>query len=304
MQSIFWGCQMISEKDKRRLRDKYSSSTEVVPFGLTTHAALSEMNDRYFVFREGGKTLVGSFEQEHGRSVLQTMDFSNFKNLHQHRIVLIRERGDNGKKHRKERLGKWWLEHQARKQYEAIVMAPGGPPVIDNRLNLWRGFAVNPAPGDWRLLCHHLFRVVASKDKQRFRYVLNWMAWCVQNPDKRAEVALVMEGKRGTGKGTLGNALCKLFGQHSIHISSAERLAGRFNGHLRDTVFLFADEAYWPGDKGAEGELKRLITEPTLNIESKGRDTVSVPNLLHVLMASNEDWVVPAGERERRYFKR
>jgi hypothetical protein len=29
---------------------------------------------------------------------------------------------------------------------------------------------------------------------------------------------------------------------------------------------------------------------------------VEVPNLLHVMMASNEDWVVPAGERERRYF--
>jgi hypothetical protein len=47
--------------------------------------------------------------------------------------------------------------------------------------------------------------------------------------------------------------------------------------------------------------LKRLITEPTLFIEAKGRDGITVPNMLHVLMASNEDWVVPAGEHERRY---
>jgi hypothetical protein len=43
------------------------------------------------------------------------------------------------------------------------------------------------------------------------------------------------------------------------------------------------------------------VTEPTLFIEGKGRDGISVTNMLHVIIASNEDWVVPAGERERRY---
>ncbi|MCJ2048365.1 DUF5906 domain-containing protein, partial [Methylobacterium sp. J-070] len=84
-------------------------------------------------------------------------------------------------------------------------------------------------------------------------------------------------------------------------MSSAEHLAGRFNGHLRDACLLFADEAYWPGDKGAEGSLKRLVTEPDLFIEAKGRDGITVANMLHIIMASNEDWIVPAGEDERRY---
>src|SRR4051812_10014450 len=63
-------------------------------------------------------------------------------------------------------------------------------------------------------------------------------------------------------------------------------LTGRFNAHLRDACLLFADEAYWPGDKGAEGSLKRLITEPELFIEGKGRDGVMVENRLHVIIAS------------------
>ena len=96
--------------------------------------------------------------------------------------------------------------------------------------------------------------------------------------------------------------MLKLFGQHSRHVSSAKHLAGNFNAHLRDTCFLFGDECYWPGDKQAEGTLKRLLTEPTLLIEAKGRDAVTVPNHLHVLLLSNEDWVVPAGENERRFF--
>src|SRR6266487_2723713 len=65
--------------------------------------------------------------------------------------------------------------------------------------------------------------------------------------------------------------------------------------------YVFADEAYWPGEKSAEGEFKRLLTEPDLCIEPKHREKVWCPNMVHLLMASNENWVVPAGERERRY---
>src|SRR5262249_3847779 len=78
-------------------------------------------------------------------------------------------------------------------------------------------------------------------------------------------------------------------------------LTDRFNNHMRQCSFLFADEAYAPDDKGAEGTLKRLITEPTLIVEPKGRDIVEEPNRLHVMFASNEDWVIPAGAFERRY---
>lgn len=80
-----------------------------------------------------------------------------------------------------------------------------------------------------------------------------------------------------------------------------DHLVGRFNSHQRQCSFLFADEAYTVEDRAAAGRLKRLITEPTLSIEGKGKDIITVPNCLHVMMASNEDWVVPAGEIERRY---
>jgi hypothetical protein len=61
------------------------------------------------------------------------------------------------------------------------------------------------------------------------------------------------------------------------------------------------DECYGPKDKSAEGTLKRLITEDTLMIEAKGRDPIEEPNRLHVMLASNNEWVVPAGAYERRF---
>jgi hypothetical protein len=115
-------------------------------------------------------------------------------------------------------------------------------------------------------------------------------------------VAVVFKGEKGTGKGTWGRALARLCGRHSLQISNQLHFTNHFNAHLRDCIFLFADEAMWAGDKKAEGELKRLITENTLAIESKGKDVIQARNMLHVMMASNEDWVVPAGLDDERRF--
>jgi hypothetical protein len=90
-----------------------------------------------------------------------------------------------------------------------------------------------------------------------------------------------------------------IFGQQGrVYV---RHLAGNFNAHLRDTCLLFADEALWPGDPQAEAALKRLLTEDTLFIEPKGVNGFKCPNFLHVIMASNEEWVVPAGPDARRF---
>jgi hypothetical protein len=93
-----------------------------------------------------------------------------------------------------------------------------------------------------------------------------------------------------------------LFGQHFLHLSDARHLTGNFNAHLRDSCLVFADEAFYAGDKQPEGQLKRLVTEPTLMIEAKYANAVPARNCLHLIVASNDDWVVPAGTDERRFF--
>ena len=258
---------------------------------------LSRLNREFCVVLDSGKARVLHFEtvrqDKHSREVACFLSFDDFRNWHMNFTVEV------GKKDVP--LGQWWLKNPDRRQYRGLTFEPAAPREINGRLNLWRGWGVEAKAGDWSLMREHIVKVLASGDAASDDYITRWIAWTVQHPAERAQAALVFKGARGTGKGTLGNALCRIFGQHGTHISTAEHLAGRFNGHLRDACFLFADEAYWPGDKGAEGSLKRLVTEPDLFIEAKGKDGVTVPNMLHVMMASNDAWVVPAGEDERRY---
>ena len=147
----------------------------------------------------------------------------------------------------------------------------------------------------------HIVEVLANGDEKHAEYILNWTAWGLQNSGLMAEVAMVFRGKKGTGKGVFVRVLLIIFGQHGLHISSMKQLTGQFNAHLMDCALLFADEAYWPGDKSAEGTLKQLITEPQISVEKKTYDIISADNVLKLIMAGNEDWQVPASMDERRY---
>jgi hypothetical protein len=95
--------------------------------------------------------------------------------------------------------------------------------------------------------------------------------------------------------------MCRIFGQHSRHLSGEKSLTGNFNKHLHDCALLFADEAVAPGDKSAAGQVKSYITEEEIMIEPKGVDPFSALNRLKVIIASNNTYVVDASDDERRY---
>lgn len=199
-----------------------------------------------------------------------------------------------------------YLDHYTKKTtYRGLVFAPEhvGAKTPDGKLNLWQGYAVEPRPeGTWNYLKELLLETLCDMDARSYEYVLDWLARAAQRPWEPGGTALVFRGSKGTGKGTLGRAFVKMFGQHGMHVTSQALLTGRFNIHLRDVVALFADEAFWAGDKAGEGVLKGLITEPTIAYEGKGTNVETGRNCVHMIMASNEDWVVPAGmDKERRF---
>lgn len=200
-------------------------------------------------------------------------------------------------------LGKYWSMNPRQACYRGVMFRPGGPPELPNaNLNLWRGWGVLAAPGDWSRLQWHVENIVCGGDPGAAEYLLNWMAYGFQHPDRQAETAVVMRGKEGSGKGVLGRGLRRIYGIHGLQISQPRHLTGNFNSHLWTCCFLFADEAFWAGDRQGEGVLKSLITEDVNMVEKKGIDQFQAKNYVKLMMASNDDWVVPVGQEARRFF--
>ena len=170
-------------------------------------------------------------------------------------------------------------------------------------LNLWRGFGVTPKPGDWSLMRSHILNVVCSGNQKHFDYLIRLMAWGVQHLDKPTRRRGCSSWPTGSGQGSCSLAhTASSIGKHFSHITHGDQLTGRFNASIGTACAVFLDEAVWAADKKGEGILKALITEPTLQLEAKFRDPIMVENRLRIMVASNNDWAVPAGIGDRRWF--
>ena len=293
-----WG---ISESilDKGSAAHKHAVRTMERAKQFSRDPVLAEMNDKYAVIGSiGGKCRI--IQEVHDATVdryrFVKQDYSNFEQFYRNRKIEVQ--GKDGPVYIPK--GKWWFEHPERRQYEGLVFTPERD---DPRYyNLWRGFAVEPRPGDCSLYLNHLRQVVCGGRDEYYEYLIKWMARAVQKPGEAGQVAVVLRGEQGTGKGIAIKCFGHLFGRHFLQIADSKHLVGNFNSHLRDVVALFADEAFFAGDKKHESILKTIVTEPHLMIESKGVDAEVAANCIHLMMASNSNWVVPAGDHERRYF--
>ena len=266
--------------------------------------AMAVMNNQHAIIENvGGKAVIASWEPstiDPARLVVVFQNKESFLLRYSNRLVSIEVHDGRGGTVRVP-LGQWWLGHRDRQQYRGVTFRPGGEKTVGELLNLWQGWGVKGRVGDWGLIQRHIREVIAGGNKEFGDYVLGWIAWAIQNPAAQAEVALVLIGPKGIGKGTLVRCLQRIFGAHAFQVTSREEVIGKFNGHLQDCVLFVADEAYWGGDKRCVGRLQGMITEPTLPIERKGIDLIQVPNYLHVVMLAEPGWVIPAGRYERRY---
>jgi hypothetical protein len=199
----------------------------------------------------------------------------------------------------------FWLRHPQRRTCRKIVFEPGGE-IGDDEYNLWRGFAVTPRRGyqKQRRLLQHILRIICRGNKTKFKYLMKWLAWAVQNPHRAAEVVLVlMSDTEGSGKSTLGKVMLAIFGpRHGLLVDDKEQLLGQFNSHLETVCFICGEEVLWAGDPRSADALKSRITASVIPIDEKYRQRRQVPNRLHVMLTTNHTWAISAGVHARRYF--
>jgi Family of unknown function (DUF5906) len=196
-------------------------------------------------------------------------------------------------------LATYWLQHPQRRQYEGLEFAPGKS--RPGYFNLWRGFAVQPRQGDCSKFLAHLKDNVCAGDEEIFHWVVGWFASIFQRPDKKFGTSLALRGKQGAGKTIVGRMIGSLLGDHYALLSDPRYITGRFNSHMNACLLLHADEAFWAGDRAAEGRLKDLVTGDLHFVEFKGKEPVRLQNHIRLFITGNHDWIVPAGHDERRF---
>lgn len=264
---------------------------------LAVHPRLLEMNDRFAVIENYGGRCVVMREADDG-----TLTFQNPREFFAARASShIFWKNEKGKEVVMQD-GKWWFGHPRRRQYERVVFDPSGD--TPGMFNTFRGFKIQPAEGTRHLgYLKHVRENICQGNEDHYNYLIRWMARVVQQPKTQSEVAIVLMSKeRGTGKSFFCRHFLELFGSHGAVVDNMDHLIGRFNSHLADKLLVVAEEAYHAYDRRSESVLKELITGKNRAIERKGYDVFWGANYVHLMMTSNKDRVVPAGDHERRFF--
>lgn len=262
---------------------------------------LTFMNDRHAVIGNiGGKCRVIEEVSDDvlNRSRITMSSFDEIKNRYSNIMIDVGKTKEGADQRMP--LGHYWLKHPMRRQYDTMKFMPQGDK--DGVYNLWRGFNYEPREGSCDLYLSHIRDNICGGSETLYNYVICWMARTIQEPASPGQTAIVLRGGKGTGKSIFATVFGRLFGRHFLHISNPSHLVGNFNAHLRDALVLFADEAFFAGDKKHESVLKMLVTEDSIPIEAKGYDVETYPNYIHLIMASNDPHVIRASGDERRYL--
>ena len=244
---------------------------------------LKQLNDHHAVVMIGGKTFI---VKEGKNSVF--MAHSDFCLRYANLKI-------DGKK-----ATQRWIDSNDTRRFDEVVFDPTRQ-CSNSSYNLFKGLAVEPVAGTCDLYLQHIKEIICAGDEKLYDYVVGWMAHAIQKPAELPGVALVLQGSQGTGKGHFAQYFGKIFGDHFQHLANMEHLLGKFNHHLSSALVVFADEIVWGGNQREAGQLKAIITESRRMMEAKFKDPILVDNYARFIFATNDEWAVPTGPKERRY---
>jgi hypothetical protein len=201
-----------------------------------------------------------------------------------------------------------WIRDMTRKTYDRMTIDPTG--LKPNVYNLWKGYLtagmakLDPAfvLQEIQLFLRHIRDGWCSSNEDELNWILEVFANILQRPESKAEVAILLFGEEGCGKGMILEFLrSKVFGKHctaqtgSIMLDVFDRFANKVAGN----VLIQVDEL---GEVHALARhLKNFITADTFRYEKKGKDTIDIPNMATLIFTTNEAETLFISAKDRRY---
>jgi hypothetical protein len=150
------------------------------------------------------------------------------------------------------------------------------------------------------LFLTHLEHLI--EDAVERNIVLNWMAFMYQNPGKRVNWSLVLQGTQGSGKSYIGNVMTLLLGSNVQSLDTGT-ISGRFTSWATGAILNIVEEIRISGTNrwGIMDKIKPYITNDQVICERKGRDVMTLPNFTSYLLLTNHKDAIPIDGEDRRY---
>lgn len=148
----------------------------------------------------------------------------------------------------------------------------------------------------------HIAHLLADETEQR--YLLDWLSYVVQNPGRRVNHAILLQGVQGDGKSFFAFLLAAVMGTPNVRMANAHILEGDFTGWAEGQCVVAIEEARMIGHNRHDtlNRLKPLVTNDVIEIHPKGRNPYNIINTSSYLITTNYRDALPLSPNERRYL--
>ncbi|KAA6383091.1 MAG: hypothetical protein EZS28_021384 [Streblomastix strix] len=146
---------------------------------------------------------------------------------------------------------------------------------------------------------------IAAGDERVYEYILNWIAWMIQNPGKKSRAAMVLQGRQGIGKTRFIDVIAELTSRYSCpNITNIDQFTGRFNSVVESKIFAILNEImnYNDSKKGVATIMKSIISDLTIRINEKNQPKRTAENVMNIIYVTNADIPVQLDIDDRRHL--
>jgi putative DNA primase/helicase len=197
----------------------------------------------------------------------------------------------------------WWLAQEDRRMVmqDHVVFDPSGLCTGEGWVNLFDKLPLVPKPGKCDLIISHIYNLCGENDAL-FHWVLSWLAYPLQHPGAKMRTAIVLHGRtEGTGKSKLGEIMRRIYGRYCTSVGQAE-LQRDFNDWISAKLFVLCEEVVSRADRAHhQGMLQALITQPTVQVNTKNMPIREEANHANFMFYSNQQVPVLLNPTDRRY---
>lgn len=195
---------------------------------------------------------------------------------------------------------KYFISHSQRREVRALAYRPGAPREIDGVFNLWKGFPLDPSPGDISLF--EEFITWAVPDPAERKFFLDWCAGLFQNPAEKPHTAILIMGSEGVGKSLLAEILERIIGAENTAWVSEQDLTSRFNYRWAHKHLVIGEEITGVDSRREMDRIKALITQRTQTVEEKFAPSYVIEDSRSYIFLSNHALPLLLSDSDRRFF--
>lgn len=148
----------------------------------------------------------------------------------------------------------------------------------------------------------NFFEVIFTNPVER-RYVMDWLAWVINNPTRRISYALIIVGCEGSGKSIIKKMMQYVLGAQNVGTVSNTVLMKSFTDWANGHILKVLEEIDIPGHRyDVVNVLKEPIANEDLQTEAKFATASPIVNTASYLGFTNNPGAIPVGDESRRYL--